>query len=201
MKSLKIFVACAVLVGLLTVLILPLPTASKMFVLVALAFSAVFVFVDSTGKGKTFAAITIAALVLYLFVTFQRGVLLLQEGSLLAMLLGIGLLVLPLIGAWAMVREIIFGTRVQRMADELMANGELPEDRLPRTASGKIDRAAADQEFAKFSQTVEQDPMNWKHWFNLSTLYGAAGDRKRARQAMRTAIALKSGKTSVNLSI
>ena len=201
MKSLKIFVACAIAVGLLSVLALPLPTASKIFVLSALAFSAVFVFIDSTGKGKTFAAITVAALVLYLLVTFQRGILLILSGSIPGILLGIGLIVLPVIGAWAMVREIFFGARVQQMADEMMDAGALPEDHLPRTTAGRIDRQAADKEFEKFRNQLESDPENWHHWFNISALYGVAGDRKRARKSMRTAIALRAGQSPSDYSV
>lgn len=201
MKSLKLFVACAIMVGVITVLLLPLSSASKMCIFMALAFSAVFVFVDSTGKGKTFAAITIAALTLYLFVTLQRGLVLLAEPTIPGLVLGTGLVVLPLIGAWAMVKEILFGIRVQQLAHELMDAGELPEDHLPRSASGRVDRQAVDQEFELFRQEVEADPNNWKHWFNISTLYGAAGDRSRARKSMRNAIALHRGKTGIDLRI
>jgi Flp pilus assembly protein TadD len=40
---------------------------------------------------------------------------------------------------------------------------------------------------------VEADPDAWERWFELATAYDAAGDRKRARKAMRTAIALHAG--------
>lgn len=201
MNSLKIFTATAVTLGVITVALLPIPFANKIFILMALAFCAVFVFVEATGKGKTFAAITIAALMLYLLVTFQRGWLMIAHGGIAGMLLGIGLIVLPIIGAWAMFREIIFGSRVQQMAKELDTAGELPEDHLPRSASGRVDQGAADAEFENFRQQLEAEPQNWKHWFNISTLYSLAGDRSRARKCMRMAIALKRGKTIADMSV
>ncbi len=201
MGSLKVFTAIAVVLVALTVIVLPVPASVRLFLLVSLAFCAVFVFVEATGKGKTFAALTVAALTFYLVVTIQRGLFLLEDPSLASVLLGLGMIVLPLIGGWAMVREIIFGSKVQQMAKEMDAAGELPEDTLPRSASGRVDRAAADAEFEKFRLPLEEDPGNWKNWFNISTLYGAAGDRKRARKSMRTAIALRAGKTDVDMSV
>lgn len=103
------------------------------------------------------------------------------------------MILLPILGAWALVREVLFGARIQRMAQELAASGELAEDTLPRTPSGRVDREAAAVEFEGFAAAVEQDPENWKAWFNLACMYDAGGERKRARAAMRNAWALRSG--------
>ena len=100
---------------------------------------------------------------------------------------------LPILGAWALVREVLFGARIQRMAQELAASGELAEDTLPRTPAGRVDREAAAVEFESFAAAVEQEPNSWKAWFNLACMYDAGGERKRARAAMRNAWALRSG--------
>lgn len=194
MRGLKIFTAVAVVLIALTVWLLPVPSGTRLFILVILAFSGAFVFIDSTHKGKTFAAITVALLALYLVLTLQRGVLLVASGNLAGIALGAGLIVLPLIGAWALIREVLFGVRVQQLARILGAEGGLPEDNLPRTASGGIDRDAADAEFPQFQREVEEDPENWRVWFRLSCAYDASGDRKRARRSMRDAVALFRGK-------
>lgn len=201
MNSLKIFTLCAIAALVASVLLLPLPPGSKTFVLVVLAFAAVFVLVEAGRKGKLFAAITIALLTLYLVVTVQRGVLLLDTASPVSIVLGICLIVLPILGAWAMVREIIFGARIEKLARQLADTGELPEDNLPRTPSGRIEREAADREFQRFQEAVEADPASWKNWFNLSCIYDASGDRKRARKAMRIAIAIHRGKIPAQLTI
>ena len=201
MNSLKLFTGGVIAAGVLTVWLLPVSLSVKLFIFATLAFSAVFVFVEATGKGKTFAGLTVGALVLYLGLCIQRGVLLLLHPTVPGVLLGIGLIVLPALGAWALIREVLFGLRTQRMAQELEAAGELPVDDLPRSPAGRVAQEAADQEFERYRKLLEAHPTSWKHWYNLSTLYSAAGDRKRARKSMRTAIALKSGKNAVDLTV
>ncbi|WP_294570770.1 tetratricopeptide repeat protein [uncultured Arthrobacter sp.] len=129
-------------------------------------------------------------LVLWLAVTFQRGVLLLGDPSPVAKALGAGYLFLPVIGAWALIRELLFGAQTERMAKVLEAEGGLPVDDLPRTPAGRIVRAAADERFPQYQAEVENDPENWRSWFRLSCAYDAAGDRTRARKAMRDAARL-----------
>ena len=148
---------------------------------------------DAGGWGKTFAALTCALLTLYLAHIAQQGFVMLTSGSVAGIVLGAGMILLPILGAWALVREVLFGARIQRMAQELAASGELAEDTLPRTPSGRVDREAAAVEFESFAAAVEQEPNNWKAWFNLACMYDAGGERKRARAAMRNAWALRSG--------
>ena len=95
-----------------------------------LIFSAVFVTVDAGGWGKTFAALTCALLTLYLVHIAQQGFVMLTSGSVAGIVLGAGMILLPILGAWALVREVLFGARIQRMAQELAASGELAEDTL-----------------------------------------------------------------------
>lgn len=191
--SLRLWSICACVLMVLTVLILPLPLTVRASIMGVLIFSAVFVAVDAGGWGKTFAALTCALLTLYLAHIAQQGFVMLTSGTAAGVVLGAGMILLPILGAWALVREVLFGARIQRMAQELAASGELAEDTLPRTPSGRVDREAAAVEFEGFAAAVEQDPENWKAWFNLACMYDAGGERKRARAAMRNAWALRSG--------
>lgn len=191
--SLRVWSACACVLLVATVLILPLPLTIRVFMLGVLIFSAVFVTVDAGGFGKTFAALTCTLLALYLVYTGERGVSLLFSGSAAGVVLGIGMILLPVLGAWALVREVLFGARIQLMARELSALGELAEDTLPRTPSGRVDREAAAVEFETFAAAVEANPEDWKAWFNLACMYDTGGERKRARAAMRNAWSLRSG--------
>ena len=194
--SLRLWTVCACVLLVLTVLILPLPIVVRAFILGVLIFSAVFVTVDAGGFGKTFAALTCTLLVLYLVYTADRGMSLLLSGSVAGVVLGIGMILLPVLGAWALVREILFGTRIQMMAQQLSESGDLAEDHLPRTPSGKVDREAATAEFESFAEAVEASPEDWKAWFNLACMYDAVGERKRARAAMRNAWSLRSGRAA-----
>lgn len=194
--SLRLWTVCACVLLVLTVLILPLPIVVRAFILGMLIFSAVFVTVDAGGFGKTFAALTCTLLVLYLVYTADRGMSLLLSGSVAGVVLGIGMILLPVLGAWALVREILFGTRIQMMAQQLSDSGDFAEDHLPRTPSGKVDLAASTAEFESFAEAVEASPEDWNAWFNLACMYDAVGERKRARAAMRNAWSLRSGRAA-----
>ncbi len=143
-----------------------------------------------TYKVRLGVLLITALLVFWLAVAFQRSFLLLGDPDPVAKALGAGYLLLPCIGAWALIRELLFGAQTQRMARQLEGEGGLPVDDLPRTPSGRIVRSAADRAFPAYQAEVEADPENWRSWFRLSCAYDAAGDRKRARKAMRDAARL-----------
>jgi hypothetical protein len=119
-----------------------------------------------------------------------KGLALVQEGGAVGVLLGLGILVVPLLGVALVLREIQFGRQCGRLADELARENGLPVDDLPRRPSGRVDRAAADGQFAKLREETEADPDRWQNWFRLSLAYDAAGDRSRGRAAARHAIEL-----------
>lgn len=139
------------------------------------------------NRTKIWVGAVTLLLVFYLVVSLQRSVLLLTDAEPVAKAIGAAYLVLPVIGAWALIRELLFGARTEQMARVLEAEGGLPEDNLPRTPAGRIIRAAADQEFEKYRVEAEAAPDDWRSWFRLSCAYDAAGDRKRARSSMRDA--------------
>lgn len=142
------------------------------------------------NRTKIWVGAVTLLLVFYLVVSFQRAVLLMTDPNPVAKAIGAAYLILPVIGAWALVRELLFGARTERLANILEAEGGLPEDNLPRTPAGRIIREAADREFEKYRAETEAAPEDWRSWFRLSCAYDAAGDRKRARASMRDAIRL-----------
>lgn len=145
-------------------------------------------------KARTSALIAFGVLVLYFVAVGWRGVLLLLDGGVVAVLLGLALLALPVVGLWAVLRELRFGRATEVMARRLEERGELPVDDLPRSPAGRIDRAAADAWFEGFRREVDAQPTSWEAWFRLALGYDAAGDRRRARAAMRRAAALHAGR-------
>lgn len=146
------------------------------------------------SKAKIGALVVAALLAAYLLFTVQRGWIMITEDDPVAKILGIALFALPIVGAWALIAELLFGSRMQRLGSILEDEGGLPEDTLPRTPGGRIVREAADAEFAKYRTEVEAAPEEWRAWFRLSCAYDAAGDRRRARSTMRRAIALERGR-------
>ncbi|WP_433022037.1 hypothetical protein [Kribbella sp. CA-294648] len=145
-------------------------------------------------KPKGTVAVIAVVFVAYAGLLGWRGVLLIGTGDPVAVGLGIAVLVIPIVGLYLVWREVQFGRQTEVLARELAASGGLPVDDLPRRPSGRIDRAAADAAFAKYKGEAEAAPDDWRVWFRLSTAYDAAGDRKRARSSMRTAIAHHAGR-------
>jgi hypothetical protein len=138
------------------------------------------------------AAITMAVLLaLYLAFVGQYAVLLITSASPAAKGLGIALAVLPIVGAWALIAEIVFVARGERLLRMLGAEGGLPVDDLPRLPSGRPDPVAADAEFPRYKEAVEANPGSWRDWLRLGLAYHASGDHRRARWATRKAIALE----------
>jgi Flp pilus assembly protein TadD len=68
---------------------------------------------------------------------------------------------------------------------------ELDVTDLPRMPSGRIQRDAADAMFATVRAELDADPDNWRRWYRLARAYDYAGDRSRAREAMRKAVELQ----------
>ena len=134
-----------------------------------------------------------ALLVLYLVVVAQYALILLGAGEPVATAMGVALLVLPLIAAWLLAREVQFVLRGEKLVREMGKAGELPVDDLPRLPSGRADATAADAQFPAYKEAVEADPSSWRAWVLLGLAYDASGDRSRARWATREAIKLSRG--------
>lgn len=126
----------------------------------------------------------------YLLLAGARAWVLVASGDPLPIVLGVSVIVIPVIGAWLLVRELLFGIATQRLGATLGDEGGLPLDDLPRTASGRVQRDAADVRFTEARADVEMDPADWRRWYRLAIAYDDARDRKRARAAMRRAISL-----------
>jgi hypothetical protein len=141
-------------------------------------------------------AVMAVLLVLYFVLAGQRAVVLLGSGVGIGIAMGVALLVLPLVGAWAIGRELMFGFRTQQLVGILDAEGGLPVDDLPKLASGRPVRAAADEQFPRYQAEVAAAPESWRAWFRLGLAYDASGDRRRARHAIRTAISLHRGEVA-----
>ena len=139
------------------------------------------------------AFILATAVAVYLLFTLARSWVLIASGDPVPVALGVAVIVIPVIGAWVLYRELAFGMRTQQLGRELGAEGGLPVDDLPRTPSGRIERDAADARFAEYEQQVLHTPDDWRAWYRLAIGYDDARDRKRARAAMRRAITLHRG--------
>jgi len=148
------------------------------------------------GRGtrvKVTVALLTLALVAYFWLLGARAIALIEWGGAAGVALGIGVLLLPIIGAVLVFWELRFGWRTERLARRLAEQDLLPDDSdLARRPSGRVERSAADAHFERVKARVEAAPQDWRGWYALAHAYDLAGDRRRARSAMRHAIALAS---------
>ncbi len=142
-------------------------------------------------RGRSAALLMAGLLVFYLALIGWRAVLFLASGEPAGIVIGVALLVLPVVGAWALVRELQFGRNSERLIRVLDDEGGLPVEELPVRASGRPVRAAADEDFPRYKAEVDAAPEDWRAWLRLGLAYDAAGDRRRARAAIRTAISFE----------
>ena len=136
-------------------------------------------------------ALMTVLLLLYVFLAGQRAIVLLASNETVGVVMGVALIVLPLLALWAIGRELWFGVRAQRMGERLDAEGGLPDEDLPVRPSGRIEREDGDALFPRYRADVEAHPDDWRARYRLGLAYDAAGDRRRAREAIRTAIRLE----------
>jgi hypothetical protein len=142
-------------------------------------------------RTRTVALLLTAVLAVYFVMLGSKGVLLIGTGDPVGIGLGLGVLILPLIGAWIAWTNLRFGLKTEKMARQLADEGGLPDtSSLPRRPSGRVDRDAADAWFEERRVETEAEPDDWRCWFRLAQAYDLAGDRGRARETMRKAIAL-----------
>ena len=134
-------------------------------------------------------ALMCAALLVYLVLLGRTAVLMIGSGRGVAIAMGSALLIMPAIGLWAMVATVRAGLAHQKLARLAAEDGmELDVSALPRRPSGRIERDAADALFATVRAELDDDPHNWRRWYRLARAYDYAGDRTRAREAMRKAV-------------
>jgi hypothetical protein len=134
------------------------------------------------------AALMAVLLAVYVVLVGQRAVAFIATGLAVGVAIGVALFVFAAVGALLLVLEFRFGVRITRLAARLEREGGTPADVVPLRPSGRPDRAAADALFPRYKAEVEAAPDDWRAWFRLGVLYDAAGDRRRARAAMRTAL-------------
>lgn len=138
-------------------------------------------------------ALMAAALLVYLAVAIWLAVMFFAVGTVVSIGMGVALIVLAPIGAWALVREMQFGFSADRLGRELDAEGGMPEAESELTPSGRIARADADPLIARYEAEADAAPGDWRARYRLGVVQDAAGRRKDARASIRAAIRVARG--------
>jgi tetratricopeptide (TPR) repeat protein len=127
---------------------------------------------------------------MYLVLVADRSFALVSSGEPIGIAIGSLMLFLPAVAFWGISMELRFGLRIEKLGEELKKQNAWPQFPFELKPSGRPTKESAQEVFEQFRQDVEADQNNWKAWFALGLAYDAAGDRSRARKAMRQAIAL-----------
>ncbi len=132
------------------------------------------------------------ALIVYFVMLGRAALVFITSGRPAAVGLGAAVLILPVIGIWVMVATLKAGLAHQRLGRMAREEGmDLDVSELPRMPSGRINRDAADALFDTVREELESDPDNWRRWYRLARAYDYAGDRSRAREAMKKAVQME----------
>lgn len=142
-------------------------------------------------RARIGVAVMAVLLVLYIVLVGRRAALLISDPQPIAVAMGIALLVLPVLAVWALGRELWFGLGAERLGKRLEREGGLPVEEVSTLPSGRIVRDDADAVFPAYRADVEANPEDWRAWYRLGLAYDGAGDRRRARSAVRQAIRLE----------
>ena len=138
-----------------------------------------------------FGAIVMTGLLgVYLTLVGERSIALVNSPQPIAVAIGALMLFLPVVAAWGIFLELRFGLRIEKLGEVLKKENAWPRFEFELRPSGRPTKESAEAIFGKYQELVENDESNWKAWFALGLAYDAAGDRARARKAMRSAIAL-----------
>jgi cytochrome c-type biogenesis protein CcmH/NrfG len=148
--------------------------------------------VTTVVRIQLLIAFMCAALLVYLALLGRSAVLLIGSGRAAPVGLGVALLILPVIGMWAMIATLRAGFAHQKLARLVAEAGmELDVSALPKRPSGRIERDAADALFHTVRAELDDDPDDWRRWYRLARAYDYAGDRGRAREAMKKAVEIQ----------
>ena len=148
--------------------------------------------VSPAARMQVLIAFMCLALLTYLAMLGRIAVLLILSGSVPSVGLGLAVLIMPFLGVWAMIATLRDGFAHQRLARLIADDGmELDVSALPRRPSGRFERDAADALFHTVRAELDADPDNWQRWYRLGRAYEYAGDRRRAREALKTAVRLQ----------
>ncbi len=149
---------------------------------------------DNGRLARTVGTIVflVVALVVYFLLLGRIAVALIASGKAAGIAMGAGVFILGLIGVWVVATSIRAALAHQHLARRIHEEGrELDVSDLPRRPSGRIEKDAADALFEQVKAEWEAAPDDWRNNYRAARAYDYAGDRTRAREVMRRAVALE----------
>ena len=106
------------------------------------------------NKTKSGALLIAAITAIYLYLMTNQAVTLINLGSPIAKTRGFALFGLPVVGVWALVRELVFGAQVEALVKRVKSEDAWPLFDFELSPSGRPARADAQRVFAQFAARV-----------------------------------------------
>ncbi len=144
-------------------------------------------------NAKLSATVMGVLTLVYVSLLANTGFTLLTMDSAVAKLMGSLILVFPVLAIWLTVMEFRFGIQIEKLSKQIESEGNWPALDFEFRPSGRPTKDSAIRVFGDYAKKVAQDEGNYLNWFALGLAYDAAGDRRRARAAMRRSLKLNRG--------
>lgn len=141
-------------------------------------------------RGKLSAVVMGVLTLIYVALLANTGFTLIAMDSGVAKAMGTLILVFPILAIWLTFMEFRFAVQLEKLTDKISADGNFPQLTFEYRPSGRATKASAAIVFEEYAKKVAADEGNYLNWFALGLAYDAAGDRRRARAAMRRALKL-----------
>lgn len=141
-------------------------------------------------NAKISASIMGGLTLIYVFLLANVGFTLLATESPIAIAMGLLILVFPVLAIWLTAMEFRFGIQLEKLSKTIETAGNWPLMNLELRPSGRPTKDSANLVFEEYAKKVAAEEDNYLNWFALGLAYDAAGDRRRARAAMRRALKL-----------
>src|SRR6201984_3627211 len=122
-----------------------------------------------TLRIQLLIAFMCVAMLGYFVLLGRLAIAMIASGRAAAVGLGLAVLLMPVIGLWAMIATLRAGFAHQKLARLVAEDGmELDVSALPRRPSGRIERDAADALFDTVRAELDNHPHDWRRWYRLA---------------------------------
>jgi len=131
--------------------------------------------------AKRIALLLSVVVSVYVFFALSRAAALLRFDNPLVKTLGVSVVLLTVLGAYLVFRELRFGFKTAELG-RVINERELP--------TKSMDTDELDAYLVKAIERAEAEPENWTNWYCVALGYHVHTDRKLARDSMRYAVEL-----------
>lgn len=138
---------------------------------------------------KIWLVLIVAITLLYAFLLFERGIVLVQDGQPITLAMGLAILFFPILAIGTIFFELRFGVELAKL-EKLFLASDLQAPDYQLRPSGRAEKESGERIFNQLRQRIELDESNYFLWYLLADCYDKLGDRKRARGAARRAISI-----------